>query len=508
MAGIAVVRQAERTPQALGRATWLGRPPPRVRKARSTYWSTPLVLSCAGLATMGLPMVTLATYSLSDWIFVAAACAAIMTLLSRRSKGLNPPQARRAPAAFVATSLFLLTWGTLSTFWSLDPFGSILVVVRLGWLLLGWIWLLRAVAVDRRALFALLTAFKVSVLANAILAIGQSLGFIGYSVGDPAAFGDRMTAFFPHPNHLGAFLTVGSLLFLLEVRPEGPDVRRPVWKRAAHYAGLICVLYALTTTGSMTGVTGTLIAVVVVLGVRSITHRQQSSGSAGQLGPVKAMMFILVLCIVVMRLMSSDNVVVTRFTDLIQGEKHTVGSVEARTDFTSFVLDRFDELLVVGVGLDPTSTHEAEFGLTGANHNMPLKLMYQAGLPALAALVVLVAVTFMMVWRLILSTVGIELQPFALMLLGGLVGINVMAQAQPMTYDRSYWLVTAFVSALWALRRAELEPRPALRNGFGRATASRRLRTAPGDEAVQDGGGLLGVVDRDDEDPPVGEVDP
>jgi hypothetical protein len=421
----------------------------RATTARATP-RIPLKLCVLGMGLIAFYSTRPGGYPISDWFFIAGAGAVIMTVLAERAHELQPPEARRAPTAVTIASLGLLTAGTISTLWSADPMRSITVVSRLAWLSLGWLWLFRSVTVDRTALHRMIRAFRVTVLISSIVAITGYLGVLHLSKEDPSG---RQMGFHAHPNHLGALLALGSMFFVLDLDPAEKGKRSMLPMR---WIGLGIALFGTATSGSMTAAIACVVGSLTIVATRYLSAENRPFDP---LGPIKRMGMLVVVALFIVWLSQGGSSVVERFTRLGEGEGYTQESANSRAAFTSYVFDHFDQYLVVGAGFDaesPTETSRDEGDLQGANHNMPLKILYQAGLPALVAMTVLVIVTLRMAWTLVLSTRGTALYSVAVTLFASVVAVNVVAQTQPMTYEREYWLPYALVAGLWALRRREL----------------------------------------------------
>jgi O-antigen ligase len=90
-------------------------------------------------------------------------------------------------------------------------------------------------------------------------------------------------------------------------------------------------------------------------------------------------------------------------------------------------------------------------------HNNVLKLLYEAGVPAVVGLLLLWLVAARQGWRLLLNTRGTSLHPLVLALLGSFVTATVFAQFHPLAYERYYWFPLVMIGATWSLRRHELK---------------------------------------------------
>jgi O-antigen ligase len=138
-----------------------------------------------------------------------------------------------------------------------------------------------------------------------------------------------------------------------------------------------------------------------------------------------------------------------------------VTSVDSRGQRNNFVAERFDHYLVVGIGfhgtyvatgdIDPTNPAQRDYGI----HNMHLGILYQAGLPALAG-VMLILVTAARQQKTLLRHSDQELYMLTLAMVGCFAAVNVTTLFQPIAWDRFFWMPVAITSCLWSIRRAEL----------------------------------------------------
>jgi O-antigen ligase len=403
---------------------------------------------------MGFNQWRVGDYPLSDFIFVAVAGIVVLRLLTGRSRTLAPAAGRRSPTRGLGGSLIMLTAGALSSFGAWNPIGSIGVVLRLAWLTLIWFWVLRSVASTRAIFDRLLWAWWVALLVNAFITVTGELGLTNFS--DQNIEG-RQTGFYGHANDLAGFLVVGLPLLVLGVpRREGNGPSTLLWRLAA--IGLLG--YALATTGSMSAIVGATIGVATTFAVLAITRDPKRRKRRH---PLFVMVIVATLGIGLAFLTTSDLPLITRITELEQGGTGVNDSVEQRGVRNQYVLERLDELLVVGIGLDHDSLGKIanlpegpatldEIGV----HNMYLKVFLESGLPGLIGLWIVIGAALVQAWRLMLNTRNETLHTTAAALFGSMVTINIFAMFQPTLYHRYYWYPVALTGALWSLRREEL----------------------------------------------------
>jgi O-antigen ligase len=411
-------------------------------------------LTCVGLATMGFNRWRVADYPISDFVFVAAASVIVLRLLTGRARTLAPAESRRSSVLILFGALIMLTAGTLSSFSAWDPLGSMGVVLRLGWLTLVWFWILRSVTTSRAIFERLLQAWRIALLSSAAIA---ALGQIGITSWTVANGENRQTAFFGHPNDLAGFLVAGLPIIVLAL-PRPATRSRTATLRQLAEIGLMG--FGIAATGSMSAVLGAIAGGVATFTAIAVTRHP---GRRRRRHPLFVMSMVAVAAIGLVLLSSSDVPVIARITRLGDSSSGVNTSVESRGLKDKYVTDRVDELLVVGIGLDPQSGGKvapipnASAKNQGSGvHNMYLKVLLESGLPALIGLWIIIGTTFRQVWRLMVNTRDDALHPITAALFGSLVTINVFAMFQPTLFHRFYWLPIALVGTLWARRREEL----------------------------------------------------
>jgi O-antigen ligase len=405
------------------------------------------------MATIGLNVVRIAGYPLSDFIFLAMAGVMFVKLAVGDESGMAPPTARRSSQYVMLGSVILLTAGVLSSFQSWNPGESLTVVARLGYITLLWFWMMRAVTPTRRALNVLLSGWRAGIMLIAVVTILAEVGALNIGIDNPE---ERQTAFSTHPNNLAGYLLVGLPLLMMSLprRPQHTQKRRSLVRLAA--VGL--VMYAITTTGSMTGFLAAVVAIVVTIAVTLLIPPVESAQR--RVHPLAVMAGTVVVAIGVGLLASSDLPVVERFERLEEGDAGVTTSAQHRGRLNAAVIDRFDDWLIVGVGLDHASVNASgitnDVTVTGSVHNMYLKVLFEAGLPALIGLMIILGATMRAALMLVVNTRDTELYPVAVAALASVIAAFAFAFFGPILFERYFWLPVAIVWCLWALRREEL----------------------------------------------------
>jgi len=447
-------------PHAVGPAT-----PTLPRAARSrageprTHGMLALALGWLGVAMIGLNTVRVGGFAVSDGLFFAMGAVLLVKLLVGDESGLAPPSARRSTHVVLLGAVLLLTASVLSSFQSWNPASSLLISARLGYLTLLWFWMLRAVVPSRRALNALLSAWRWGVLSMAVVALFGQVGLIHVSIENSE---NRQTAFSGHPNDLGGLLAVGLpiLLLNLPLHPEHSP-RRATLRRAASVG---ITVYAITTTGSITAFFAAGVAVIATLGLTTLIP--STDRARRRISPLGVMAGAVVAAVGLVVLSQSDLPVFERIQRFESGDVYLEGSAQHRARLNAAVVNRFDEWMVVGVGMDENSMFAADLFdqtdtyVTGGVHNMYLKVLFEAGLPALIGLLIIQLATLRAGMQLIVNTRHTELYPIAVGLVGALVGACVVALFGPILYHRFFWLPIALIWCLWSLRREELRRPP------------------------------------------------
>jgi O-antigen ligase len=413
--------------------------------------SVALYLTMAGITLMGFNLTRVAGMPIADLVFMAAAAAIAFDLLAGRTANLAPPAARRGSPPVVLATIVFLTAGVISAFQSWDSGYSITVVLRFAWVTLGWFWVLRSVAVDRAALRKLFGAWRVMLLLNSAVAV---LGQLGIAQFGPTHGSGRQTAFFDEPNNLAGLLVIGLPVVLLGLpRSEEPGLVRG---RELVSRGMPTLLvgYAVAATGSMSAFLAAFAGGATIVASLALVSRPVRP--RGRRSPLLPLVVLLAVAVGLAGLASSDLPVVERFTEYRAGDAYVRGSVGSRSARNEQVIERFDELLVVGTGFGGFNPNDREEVEAGGAHNMLVLTVLQTGLPGLIGLLLLLLFTLRNCLRVMVSTRGTQLFVVAVCLLASLVIANTFAMFQPLLYQRLYWLPVGMIGALWSLRRQEL----------------------------------------------------
>ena len=456
-------------------------PPARPVRRRANLALTFAVL---GLILMGFQRTRIGGWPVSDFAVAISFGFMVADILAGSDGLLAPRRARRAsPGVFLGT-LVLLTAGALSALQSWDPGQSLTVVLRFAWIFLGYFWVMRSVTRTRDDLARLLTGWRLVILLNALIAISGQLGLTNFGVENSE---NRQTAFFDQPNELGGLLVIGLPLFLLGV-PRRREYRTDGRELLARAVPIVFVFYAIATTGSMSSLLSGLAGVVVVILAGGWRHIRRP-GRAWTT-PLLPMLVAFGVVAGLAALLTSDLPVVERFDRFTSGDQYVQGSVDSRDQRNDEVIQRFDESLVLGQGFGSFDPNDPGAADAAGAHNMFFRFIFQAGLPGLVGVVMILGFTLQQCLLLLRSTKHTDLHATAVVLTAALVSANTFAMFQPTEYARYFWVSVAMVGALWALRREELRVQWETRQAEAAAIARLPGRhSRPAGNAHRDGKG-------------------
>jgi hypothetical protein len=441
-----------------------------------------LWLSLAAMATVSFNMTRVGGFTISDLLFLASAAVVIAKLIMDDERYLTPRRYRSSSQLALAGIVLVVSGATLSSFGSWAPIASMMVIVRLAWSTLIWFWILRSVCPHREALFALLTAWRVTILTSSVIALLGAYAGVRFN---PEDFGDgRQPGLTFHPGELMNFLITGFFLYLIPVfLPFKPSTRRFATAWWALGAGV--VLLAIFTTGSTSGILAIAVAIPVVLATTVYAGR---SGLNRRRTPLVPMAMIAVAFIGLGVLFTSDLAISERLTGYGDGSSNLDESIATRSKDNEAIMADFDRYLFIGAGptffggggeslVSDSASGDSEYGNI---HNMWLKMLHESGFPALLGLWTILYAVGRQALRLTVATRGTDLYPVSLMLLGAFVAANTSSMFGPVTYARHFWLPLALIGCLWTVRRRELHEAAAHRREAARAGAApRRALPAP-----------------------------
>ena len=397
----------------------------------------PRLVFYAGAGLIGLLTVRPAlAFTVSDWIFFG--CLGLTTLAL-----LTSPAYRdyRVPAILsIGVGIFAFG-GFISSFGAVQASESVAVIARVIYLTLVWFWLATTLLRTRKHVENALILWVGSVAVCCLGAVAQ------YRYGDVIPNGEtawgRMSGFTPHYNHLGGLVAtafVPALMLASESR-----------QRAIRIYGLAAIavfVLGLILSGSVGGMTATLVSTVFWLAIRGVSLR-----TVVRLGAVGVVGLALV---VGAGGTDAPNPLdrLERVTSAEEAAAGTGGSFYTRVEGYQQAWDRIVEQPLIGVGLDLASTQN----LIGATlvHNMLLNQLFTAGVLGLVGIVVVLVGTGIVGVTEVRRSAGAR-RALTSALLAGFVGFVIFSMGEPVLFIRYGWFPVALLLALraQAVRAAE-----------------------------------------------------
>jgi hypothetical protein len=405
-----------------------------------------LILATMGMVTMSFGRTRLGEWTLSDLLFALAGVALIVSRMGPARKR----HANRASALspMVLGTGLLLTMATLSSFGAIEPMGSMMVVLRLAWLSLIWVWILQGVAPTVRDFEILVRGLRLTVFISSTVALGGYFGLLGFS---ETINETRETGLYDHPNHLGAMLTVGLPFIILDAPTPRRGPRKMYWRIGLTFYTIMAIM----TTGSMTSVIGVVVVVATLVVTLSLTR----SPTRRRPNPLMRLAGLFIIVLATGYFIQADTPVSERFESMGNERSGVSTSVHSRGEHADSVISNLDDVLVIGVGLDPESaTINLDDRTTGSSeiHNIYLRLIHNAGLIALAGFIILVLTSLRNSWQLAMHSRGKDIYTTAVALTSSLVALNVVAQFRTPLYQRYFWVPMALIATLWVAYRNDL----------------------------------------------------
>lgn len=401
----------------------------------------PQWFAMAGMATVGLTGVRLASWTVSDFLFLASSLLIVLRLLTGSRRNVAPSIARStSPTLLIGLGLFTIG-GLLATFGrSYDPASSALAIVRVWYITVIWFWTVRSVSSSVATFRRLLIAAIAGAVFHSLVGIYQDVS----GANNVSPHWGRSPGWADHYADFG--IAVGSFVPLMAVWRQDPTARK---RRELPRVLVILVLLAgVGSSGSMTPfgatIVGTFAAVMIPRLVRSSRRRRRI------VLPVLAAVVTVALGVsgVV------DLPVQTRFEELISDDPYTVGSAQSRGNLAEAAIDGLVESPLIGVGLDPTSGAVTIDGDRLQIHSFYFRVAYEAGLLGLAGTFVILFIFFRQSFQLLRFTAGSAVDWLPAGLFGSFIMILVSSMFAPALYARISWLPMALISALFGMGRA------------------------------------------------------
>ena len=288
------------------------------------------------------------------------------------------------------------------------------------------------------------------ILLNALIAISGQLGLTNFSVENSE---NRQTAFFDQPNELGGLLVIGLPLFVLGV-PRRREYRTDGRDLLSRAVPITIVFYALATTGSMSSLLAGGVGLLITLLAGGWRHVRRPGRSWNS--PLLPMGVGFAVIVGIAALLASDLPVVERFDRFTSGDSYVTGSVDTREQRNEQVIARSTSRSSsdkASAASTPTTRARRD---AAAAHNMFFRFVFQAGVPGLVGVLLILGFSLQQCLRLLTNTRGTDLHATVVALTASLVTACTFAMFQPTEYARYFWVAVAMIGAVWALRKEEV----------------------------------------------------
>ena len=387
----------------------------------------------AGMLTIAQTTVRpLLGFTLSDWFFLAALCAALGALV------VHPGAVKfRVPSLLVlGVSLFVVS-GLLSSVDALQPLQSVAKVLRFGYLTLVWFWLGTVVLASWKDVRAAMGCWITSVAIDGFAAVLQTRGvpvpFLG-----PVTWG-RMTGLTENVNDLGGAAAV-ALAPALALAFTARRLRGLMYW-CLTLAGIVVALVLSGSVGGMAAAIGAVVVWLVVSGrgVRPVIL--VAAAAVVALGIAQAQTG-LGLPTPSERLMAATG----------QSGGGQYSTIATRLNGYDKAWAGLDGGGWIGVGLDARS---ADVGPGIEVHNVFLKAWYEAGW--LAALGMLLVVGCALGYGLLAARRARSGQSrmIAVASFSATAAFVALSMGAPILHQRYGWVAVALVVACLAVTRSD-----------------------------------------------------
>ncbi|HEX3841967.1 MAG TPA: O-antigen ligase family protein [Acidimicrobiales bacterium] len=349
----------------------------------------------------------------SDLIF--AVSIAVLAFSKKRAN------VERMALSWHLATFLVVVGGIGATVNAIQPAGSVLVIVRMVFVLFYWPWVIRHVLINQRQKHIAMYAFVLGCAFSGFVEILQSKLHI---LALPATVtGGRATAFTIQPDELGACLALG-LVFAIGLTMElGPGRR---WHRVISI-GLIGI--GLVLSASVSAILSALAAVFVLLVLRKVNLRKV----------LTAVLVVVIVYVGGVSVLGSGNKSLdplTKFNSTI-GNGTTSNTASLRIDTYKSAWHGIVEDPVFGHGLDLYSGivfYDIYLGVGYPPHNLILIMWYQGGILFLIGSLIAVGAAFRRV-----SGPG-RRDPTRDIIFAGAIASLVYSMTAPVIFQTYFWL--------------------------------------------------------------------
>lgn len=375
--------------------------------------------------------------TLSDWLFFAALCAALVGLVVRPTA-----VTLRVPWVIILGVALFVASGLMSSVDALQPLQSVARVVRFGYLTLVWFWLGTLALTTWREVRIGMGCWVTSVALDGVAAVLQARGIQVPFLG-PVMWG-RMTGLTGHVNDLGGAAGVAlapAIAMAFTARRLGGLI---YWCLAL--GGVVAALVLSGSVGGMAAGAGAVVVWVVV--------------SSHGVRPVILVAAAVVVALGVIQLQSGLGLP----TPVERVSAATGQSYGGEYSTIATRIQGYDRAWVslggggwIGVGLDDES---ANLGQGVEIHNVFLKAWYEAGW--LAGVGMLLVVLGALGYALVAarrSRPG-RRRLIAVAVLSAVAAFTAFSMSAPVLHQRYGWVAVALAVTCVALTRSEAERFP------------------------------------------------
>jgi O-Antigen ligase len=405
----------------------------------------------AGMLTIGQTAFRpLGGFTISDWLFLAALCAALATIsLQKRRVRFNVP-----PVIVLGVVLYVGS-GLVASFLADDPVLSVTLVARFAYLTLVWFWLGTLVLTTPRFLRVATALWVVSVAVDGVAAMLQARGLSVPFLGPIDA--GRMSGWAETVNGLGgaAAIAMAPAFALIATAPRLR--RKSVW-----IVALLLLVAAIVLSGSVTG----MAAGVAATGVWVVVSYRGS----------RALVIALVALTIALAVAQIQGT--TGLPTPVQRILSTTGqtdggrysTVASRVEGYRAAWQALGEGGWVGHGVLVGYYDSAD---ARSVHNLILRAWYEAGWAGAVGMVCVLFGGLGYALRAARRANGGEMRLLAVGMFSALVAFMVFAMSNPLLSQRYGWVPLALAIACSSVSREtapSLEPMAAGSAGATRLT--------------------------------------
>lgn len=369
----------------------------------------------AGLATMPLLSLRVGGVTVSDLLFLGALALALIDVAPDLEYRFP-----RMPAAFVVgIGIFASGAFVVTVAHSLDPAESVVILLRVLYLLVAWFLLGMLVLRTTRHVRTAIGWWALGVAVCVLYAIAQR---VGYAPGvDPTG---RVPGLAEHVNDLGSL----SAVAVFPALALAYATRQWFW-----YAGAALAITGVGLSGSLGAAAALLAATLVCAISRPLTKAALVLALIGA-----GVLFYTATTV------GLEGTPLGRYEAVTTGQTSAEGgTLKIRLDTAKVAWEGIKDDPFIGAGLDAESAQVYSFlsGRPHAIHNLFMARWYESGVLGLLGVLVIVWVLLATHWRIVVRS-GDKDQVLAIGLLAGSVVFVGLGLTEPLLYKR-YALVPA-----------------------------------------------------------------